>query len=44
MNSHTEDFYGAHKAIWGELGILKARLCNLKEIMEKTDIYLAGMM
>ncbi len=43
MNRKSTDFHGAHESIWAELSFLETRLNNLKEIIEKRDIYLAAM-
>ena len=43
LNHELTEFYGAHKSVWPELDMLRTRLRNLKEIIEKPDIYLAGM-
>ncbi|HEY2496356.1 MAG TPA: hypothetical protein VGK24_04745 [Candidatus Angelobacter sp.] len=37
------DFHGAHRSIWSELSFLQTRVRNLMEILEKPEIYLAGM-
>lgn len=43
MDVQHKDFHGAHKSVWGDLTFLEKRINNLKEIMEKREIYLAGM-
>ena len=40
LDANSPDFHGAHKDIWPELGILRQRIRNLNEIMEKPEIYL----
>jgi hypothetical protein len=43
LESDLAEFHGAHKSIWSDLGILRLRIRNLNEIMEKPEIYLTVM-
>jgi hypothetical protein len=39
----AHDFPGAHESIWADLSVLQTKIRNLTEILEKHEIYLAGM-
>ena len=42
-NHEGHDFHGAHPSLWAELAFLRTKIRNLTEILEKHEIYLAGM-
>lgn len=40
LDAEMGDFHGAHESVWSDLGILRHRVRNLNEIIEKPEIYL----